>query len=83
MSTPLASFVDLLDLSNQDEPSIPIRFDEIAKHILHHLELVFQTSAGNVTVFEVLELEFYFWMAETHEDPFTHATVEQAKSGNW
>ncbi|KAF9073379.1 hypothetical protein BDP27DRAFT_1289240 [Rhodocollybia butyracea] len=78
-----SEFVDLLDLSNQDKLSIPVRFDEIAKDILHNLELVLQTGAGDVTVFEVLELELYLWMAEIHEDPFTHATVEQSKSGNW
>ncbi|KAJ3859949.1 hypothetical protein EV359DRAFT_50076 [Lentinula novae-zelandiae] len=79
-----AYFVNLLDVSGQDSTSnIELRFDEIAKEILHHLLLVLRNVNGTVTTFEVLELEFYFWMADVHEDPFTHGAPEQARSGNW
>ncbi|KAJ3852393.1 hypothetical protein EV368DRAFT_41145 [Lentinula lateritia] len=79
-----AYFVNLLDVSGQDTTSnIELRFDKIAKEILHHLLLVLRNTNGTVTTFEVLELENYFWMAEVHEDPFTHGAPEQTRSGNW
>lgn len=33
--------------------------------------------------FEILELEFYLWKYEIHEDPFTHGSEEQKRSGKW
>ncbi|KAJ3801196.1 hypothetical protein GGU11DRAFT_675573 [Lentinula aff. detonsa] len=80
----ISTLTSLFDFSNQETAaSIQIRFDEIARHILHHLSLVIRSSSGILGTFEVLELEFYLWKSVVHEDPFTHGSAEQAKSGNW
>ncbi|KAJ3714607.1 hypothetical protein DFJ43DRAFT_1160765 [Lentinula guzmanii] len=80
----IPTLTNLFDFSNQETAaSIQIRFDEIARHILHHLSLVIRSSSGILGTFEVLELEFYLWKSVVHEDPFTHGSAEQAKSGNW
>ncbi|KAJ3759041.1 hypothetical protein EV360DRAFT_42631, partial [Lentinula raphanica] len=74
----------ILDLSGQNTTaSIQLRFDELARYILHDSVIVVQNVQGILATFEVLELEFYLWKALVHEDPFTHGSVEQAKGGNW
>ena len=73
----------LLDLSTLAQVSgISSRFDAIADELLHryHIQV---SSGGIVTKFEILELEFYLYKIGSHEDPFTHGSNEQRKSGQW
>ncbi|KAJ3711959.1 hypothetical protein C8R42DRAFT_567427, partial [Lentinula raphanica] len=80
----ITDFINILDLSGQNTTaSFQLRFDELARYILHDSVIVVQNVQGILATFEVLELEFYLWKAVVHEDPFTHGSVEQAKGGNW
>ncbi|KAI0076947.1 hypothetical protein K474DRAFT_1597086 [Panus rudis PR-1116 ss-1] len=74
---------DLLDFSDVTTfDGVGIRFEEIAKQIIHGHILVVATGATHLE-FEVLELEFYLIVPGIHEDPFTHGSNEQAHSGRW
>lgn len=86
----------LLDLSSTTSPQDTLsRFSAIAKILLHETRLqvtsalphhgeASSNSATSVnTEYELLEIEFYLWKAESHEDPFTHGSEDQRRSGRW
>ncbi|KAJ4477452.1 hypothetical protein J3R30DRAFT_221363 [Lentinula aciculospora] len=79
----LAQFVNLIEISPNTASNIQNCFGKVAKEILHHWLLVLRSSNEIIATFEVLELEFYLWIVGVHEDPFTHGSAEQARSGNW
>lgn len=80
LQSTLLSLLDFTTLSTQEE--ISARFAEIAKDIIHGHRLII--SKGNiVTEYEVLELECYLIKPGCHEDPFTHGSDEQRRSGSW
>ncbi|KAI8989903.1 hypothetical protein BD414DRAFT_577694 [Trametes punicea] len=80
---PTPELHELLDLSALDSSqAISNRFEQIASELLHSycIEITREEKAEQL---EVLELEFYLYKAETHEDPFTHSSAEQRQSGRW
>ncbi|KAF5376185.1 hypothetical protein D9757_009303 [Collybiopsis confluens] len=77
----LTAFSSLLNFAGEE--NLEARFDEIAEQLFQHLVISVKEGSATVAVFEILELEFYFWNIGVHEDPFTHRAAEQAHSGNW
>jgi len=82
-SSDLMQLLDVTLLS--DSASISCRFDEIANLLLREFELVVKSShkVEKEHYYKILELEFYLWKKECHEDPFTHGSEEQRLSGQW
>src|ERR1700722_5235561 len=79
-SVKLACLLDLTDLTTL--PDLSTRFDEIANALFFDVQL----SLGHgdqQTEFDILELEFYLKKEDSHEDPFTHGSEEQNRSGQW
>ncbi|KIM61469.1 hypothetical protein SCLCIDRAFT_1215919 [Scleroderma citrinum Foug A] len=76
----LGSFLDLSTLSSPEH--ISARFESIAHELLctNILSIVHNSVH---TDYEILELEFYLQKAGCHEDPFTHGSREQERSGQW
>lgn len=76
----LGSLLDFSALSSLEDVSA--RFDAIAQSLLctHVLSIVHNNVRTN---YEILELEFYLQKAGCHEDPFTHGSIEQERSGQW
>ncbi|KAG1736431.1 uncharacterized protein EDB91DRAFT_1238056 [Suillus paluster] len=74
------SLLDLTSSCSQDD--ISARFDSIASALLseYYLSIVHGSSQTN---YEILELEFYLQKSGCHEDPFTHGSAEQERSGQW
>ncbi|KAG1766915.1 hypothetical protein EV702DRAFT_980502 [Suillus placidus] len=74
------SLLDLTSLCSQDD--ISARFDSISSALLsgYYLSIIHGSSQ---TDYEILELEFYFQKSACHEDPFTHGSAEQERSGQW
>ncbi|KAG2146339.1 hypothetical protein DEU56DRAFT_787564 [Suillus clintonianus] len=74
------SLLDLTSLCSQD--NISARFDSISSALLseYYLSVI---HGGSQTDYEILELEFYFQKTACHEDPFTHGSAEQERSGQW
>ncbi|OCH89999.1 hypothetical protein OBBRIDRAFT_793711 [Obba rivulosa] len=78
-----ASLSDLLDFSQlSSTTAIHDRFEEIASTLLLDFRIVIDTP-GKRHEYEILELEFYLRKPGCHEDPFTHASEEQRRSGQW
>jgi hypothetical protein len=86
----------LLSFEQTSTPeNILSRFASVADILLRnvHLQVTsFSPTAASspemldsyvTTTYELLEIEFYLWMAGSHEDPFTHGTEEQRHSGRW
>ncbi|KAF5358658.1 hypothetical protein D9758_007720 [Tetrapyrgos nigripes] len=85
-SSPELDLQELLDISSlSDLEGISVRFDKIAEALLQTFMLVLTTYRGGETdtCFRILELEFYLWKPQCHEDPFTHGSEEQRSSGQW
>ncbi|KAK2463728.1 hypothetical protein APHAL10511_004221 [Amanita phalloides] len=84
-TTGLEDLLDISELCGAQE--IDTRFEAIANVILCDYHLVVESSqevgSRTETRYEVLELEFYLWMDDSHEDPFTHGSEEQRVSGRW
>ena len=77
------TLLSLLDFSSLDtQEKIASRFSEVAQSIIHAHRLVISKD-GTVTEYEVLELECYLIKPGCHEDPFTHGSDEQKRSGCW
>ncbi|PIL37700.1 hypothetical protein GSI_01394 [Ganoderma sinense ZZ0214-1] len=75
--------IDLLDLSGVDSMSaIQARFRKIATELLHNYRIEVKSKKGTDQL-ELLEIEFYLYKTGCHEDPFTHASPEQAQRGRW
>jgi hypothetical protein len=75
--------VELLDLTSCTTFSdISTRFDEIADALFFDFRLSV-TCGGTQTEFDILEIEFYLKKPDCHDDPFTHGSEVQAKSGLW
>lgn len=74
------SLLDLTSLCSQDD--ISARFDSISSALLsnYYLSVIHGSSQ---TDYEILELEFYLQKSGCHEDPFTHGSAEQERSGQW
>ncbi|KAG0700947.1 hypothetical protein DFH29DRAFT_929466 [Suillus ampliporus] len=74
------SLLDLTSSCSQDD--ISARFDSISGALLsdYYLSIVHGSSQTN---YEILELEFYLQKSGCHEDPFTHGSAEQERSGQW
>jgi hypothetical protein len=79
----------LLDFTALTErAAIARRFARLAAALLHdyHLVVAVQSADGGAPTehaFEILELECYLRADGAHEDPFAHASEEQAVSGRW
>ncbi|KAI6043724.1 hypothetical protein EDC04DRAFT_2951858 [Pisolithus marmoratus] len=76
----LTSLLDLSALTTRDD--ISARFDAIARELLCNY-VVTIVHNGVPTDYEILELEFYLQKVGCHEDPFTHGSFEQERSGQW
>jgi hypothetical protein len=76
----ISSLLDLTSLCSQDD--ISARFDSISSALLseYYLSVIHGSSR---TDYEILELEFYLQKSGCHEDPFTHGSAEQERSGQW
>lgn len=86
--------MDLLDLRNIfSHRDLDFRFGEIARSLMHEQLLVVSRLGSKAEKamkgadaaeesYELVEIEFYL-RKEGHEDPFAHATPEQAMSGRW
>ncbi len=73
----------LLDFTNANTTSeISLRFDQLGTALLHDYHIV-ATSGKKKSEYEILELEFYLIKPGPHEDPFTHGSEEQRRSGKW
>jgi hypothetical protein len=75
---PIAELLDVTTLNDATELSD--RFNNIA-HALFHDYVVSVTKDGKQTEYQILELEFYLQKAGWHEDPFTHGSEGQERSG--
>ena len=73
----LSSLLDFTHLRTHEE--ISTRFDALAHALLHHFRLRVSADAE----YEILELETYLFAPGVHEDPFTHGSDEQRRSGRW
>lgn len=76
----ISSLLDLTSLYSQDD--ISARFDSISGALLseYYVSVIHGSSQ---TDYEILELEFYLQKSGCHEDPFTHGSAEQERSGQW
>ncbi|KAF9226976.1 hypothetical protein BS17DRAFT_697478, partial [Gyrodon lividus] len=73
----------LLDFSGlTSAEDIFSRFEEVAQELLCNSTLSIVRN-GTRTDLEILELEFYLQKSGCHEDPFTHGSVEQERTGQW
>ncbi|KIN93546.1 hypothetical protein M404DRAFT_36015 [Pisolithus tinctorius Marx 270] len=79
-TTALASLLDLSALTTRED--ISSRFDVIARELLCNYVLTIVRN-GVYSNYEILEVEFYLQKSGCHEDPFTHGSFEQEKSGQW
>lgn len=77
----LSRLLDLTSLTSSN--AILDRFSAIAETLLTQFHLCVSTPSGSTTVYEILELEFYLIKPGCHEDPFTHGSDEQRRSGHW
>ncbi|KAH7907525.1 hypothetical protein BJ138DRAFT_1137511 [Hygrophoropsis aurantiaca] len=76
-------FWQLLDFSTLvSEDEISARFDVVANALLNDFYITI-INGSTETEYEILELEFYFQKSGCHEDPFTHGSEEQERSGQW
>ncbi|KAG9317912.1 hypothetical protein JVU11DRAFT_2143 [Chiua virens] len=76
----LAALLDFSTLSTAEE--ISERFKAVAEELLCNTILTVVRN-GIRTDLDILELEFYLQKLHCHEDPFTHGSVEQERSGQW
>ncbi|KAH7918351.1 hypothetical protein BV22DRAFT_1076286 [Leucogyrophana mollusca] len=77
------NFWQLLDFSALTSQSdILARFEDVANALLCEFHIVL-VRGGIQTEYEILELEFYLQKSGCHEDPFTHGSEEQERSGQW
>ncbi|OAX32586.1 hypothetical protein K503DRAFT_794724 [Rhizopogon vinicolor AM-OR11-026] len=74
------SLLDFTSSCSQDE--ISSRFDSISSTLLSEYCLSI-IHGGSGTNYEILELEFYLQKSGCHEDPFTHGSADQERSGQW
>ncbi|KAF8139072.1 hypothetical protein EV363DRAFT_1315741 [Boletus edulis] len=79
-SPSLASLLDFSALTSAEE--ISEHFEVVARELLSNTILCVVQN-GICTDLEILELEFFLQKACCHEDPFTHGSVEQERSGQW
>ncbi|KIJ13363.1 hypothetical protein PAXINDRAFT_181369 [Paxillus involutus ATCC 200175] len=78
-----SDITSLLDFSGLTTPEdISSRFEAVAQELLCNSTLAVVRN-GTRTDLEILELEFYLQKAGCHEDPFTHGSVEQERTGQW
>lgn len=89
-STSPRTLFDALDLSYFKTPSeIGERFTELAECLLLHYKLCIDYADGGASnqvktfEFQMLEIEFYLYFPDIHEDPFCHSHINQTKSGQW
>ncbi|KAG6373907.1 hypothetical protein JVT61DRAFT_6060 [Boletus reticuloceps] len=76
----LAPLLDFSALTSAEE--ISEHFEVVARELLSNTILCVVQN-GICTDLDILELEFYLQKACCHEDPFTHGSVEQERSGQW
>ncbi|CCL99904.1 uncharacterized protein FIBRA_01929 [Fibroporia radiculosa] len=84
-SSPAVSsdLIDLLDCTSiSTDAVLADRFECIARTLLHDHRLV-ASYGGSSAEYDIMEVEFYLYKAGCHEDPFTHASEEQSRSGQW
>jgi hypothetical protein len=77
----LCQLVDFSSLTSVAD--IDLRFDQLARALLHEYRIVLLTHQGKTTEFEILELEFYLHHPGKHEDPFTHNSQGQSRPLQW
>ncbi|GJJ14512.1 hypothetical protein Clacol_008776 [Clathrus columnatus] len=89
-----SSLSDALDFSNiKTSSGINERFSELAESLLLHHNLCIEyidnydhddaRSSTEIFEFQLLEIEFYLYSPNVHEDPFCHGHVNQTKAGQW
>lgn len=76
----LAPLLDFSTLTTAEE--ISERFEAVAQELLCNT-ILSVVQNGTCTDLDILELEFYLQKSSCHEDPFTHGSVEQERSGQW
>ena len=76
----LAPLLDFSTLTSAEK--ISGRFAVIAQELLCNT-ILSVVHNGTRTDLDILELEFYLHKLNCHEDPFTHGSVEQERSGQW
>ncbi|KAN0096937.1 hypothetical protein V8E55_001383 [Tylopilus felleus] len=76
----LAPLLDFSTLTSAEK--ISGRFAVIAQELLCNT-ILSVVHNGTRTDLDILELEFYLHKFNCHEDPFTHGSVEQERSGQW
>ncbi|KIK99014.1 hypothetical protein PAXRUDRAFT_823236 [Paxillus rubicundulus Ve08.2h10] len=76
----ITSLLDFSGLTSLED--ISSRFEAVAQELLCNSTLSVVRN-GTRTDLEILELEFYLQKAGCHEDPFTHGSVEQERTGQW
>ena len=76
----LAPLLDFSTLTTAEE--ISERFEAVAQELLCNT-ILSVVQNGTCTDLDILELEFYLQKSVCHEDPFTHGSVEQERSGQW
>lgn len=80
---PVANLADLLDFTALiSDLDIDTRFGLISHELLHNYRVEIRTANATEQL-ELLELEFYLYKSDGHEDPFTHASHEQSQAGRW
>jgi hypothetical protein len=76
----LAPLLDFSTLTTAEE--ISERFEAVARELLCNT-ILSVVQNGACADLDILELEFYLQKSSCHEDPFTHGSVEQERSGQW
>ena len=81
--SPSLSLIPLLDFSTlTSAEEISERFEAVAQELLRNT-ILSVVHNGTSTDLDILELEFYLQKSGCHEDPFTHGSTEQERSGQW
>ncbi|KAI0638673.1 hypothetical protein C8Q77DRAFT_1154286 [Trametes polyzona] len=76
--------MELLDLTSlKSAHDISARFEVLARELLHNHRIEVAREGKPSESLELLELEFYLYASDVHEDPFTHASAEQSQAGRW
>jgi hypothetical protein len=86
LSDPTTDLAQLLDFTSLTAlRDIQDRFDSVAQALLHDFFIVVTntTTETKTECYEILELEFYLQKPDCHDDPFTHGSHEQKRSGQW
>ncbi|KAG6331326.1 hypothetical protein ID866_7764 [Astraeus odoratus] len=76
----LGPMLDFSSLSSIEQ--VKEQFDAVARELLCNSVLTVVHNDVEAD-YEIVELEFYLQKAGCHEDPFTHGSADQERSGQW